>query len=132
MVILLSLAYLMVLFGAAFWCERNARLSEFVRNSPYIYALSLAAYCTAWTYYGSVGRAATTGIGFLPIYLGPTLMAPLWYIILKKIILICKEQRLTSIADFISSRYGKRVSIGALVAAISIIGIIPLFTLQSF
>lgn len=129
-VILLSLAYLLVLFGAAFWCERNTKLSELVRNSPYVYALSLAAYCTAWTYYGSVGRAATTGIGFLPIYLGPTLMAPLWYIILKKIILICKEQRLTSIADFISSRYGKRASIGALVTIIAILGVIPYISLQ--
>lgn len=84
MVIVLSLTYLIILFGVAFWCERHAKIGEFVRQNAYIYALSLAAYCTAWTYYGSVGRAATTGIGFLPIYLGPTLMAPLWYIILKK------------------------------------------------
>jgi len=91
-VIVLSLTYLSILFGVAFWCERNVKIADFVRNNAYIYALSLAAYCTAWTYYGSVGRAATTGIGFLPIYLGPTLMAPLWYIILKKIILICKER----------------------------------------
>ena len=75
--------------------------------NPYIYSLSLAVYATAWTFYGSVGRAATDGVGFLPIYLGPTLMIALWWIVMRKILRISKQNRITSLADFIASRYGK-------------------------
>jgi Na+/proline symporter/nitrogen-specific signal transduction histidine kinase len=87
-------------------------------------------YCTAWTFYGSVGRAATSGIGFLPIYLGPTLMAALWWYVMLKIIRISKQNRITSIADFIASRYGKSQMVGGLVTIIAVIGIIPYIALQ--
>src|SRR6185503_4630310 len=98
--------------------------------NPYIYALSLAVYCTTWTFYGSVGRAATSGIGFLPIYLGPTLMAALWWYLLVKMVRISKANRITSIADFIASRYGKSQLLGGLVTIIAVLGIVPYIALQ--
>ncbi|HER62983.1 MAG TPA: histidine kinase, partial [Desulfobacteraceae bacterium] len=94
------------------------------------YTLSIAVYCTAWTFYGSVGRSATTGVGFLPIYLGPTLMAALWWFVLRKIIRIAKVHRLTSIADFIASRYAKDPLIGGIVTIIAVVGILPYISLQ--
>ena len=95
-----------------------------------MYALSIAVYCTAWTFYGSVGRAASGGVGFLPIYLGPTLMFALGWMVLRKIIRISKVHHITSIADFISSRYGKSHLLGGLVTIIAVIGIMPYISLQ--
>ena len=99
-------------------------------SNPYVYALSMAVYCTAWTYYGSVGRAASHGLEFVGIYIGPTLLAPVWWLVLRKIIRVCRQQRLTSIADFISARYGKSASLGALVTAVCVLGIVPYIALQ--
>src|SRR5918998_121062 len=101
-----------------------------VVGNAYVYALSLAVYATSWTFYGSVGRAASTGIGFLPIYLGPTLMAALWWYVLLKIVRISKENRITSIADFIGSRYGKSHGLGGLVTIIAVLGVVPYIALQ--
>ena len=98
-----AIVYLAVLFGIAQYSENKAKKGKSIVNNPYVYALSLGVYCTAWTYYGSVGKAAVDGIGFLPIYIGPILMSPLLYFILRKIISISNHQRLTSIADFIAS-----------------------------
>ncbi len=95
-----------------------------------VYSLSLAVYCTSWTFYGSVGRAATTGIDFLTIYLGPTLIAFSWWFLLRKIVRICKEENITSIADFISSRYGKSSVLGAIVTIFAVLGIMPYIALQ--
>ncbi|MCB0033159.1 MAG: sodium:solute symporter, partial [Anaerolineales bacterium] len=86
--------------------------------------------CTAWTFYGSVGRASSTGVGFLPIYLGPTLIAVIWLIVLRKIIRISKVNRITSIADFIGSRYGKSSFLAGLVTLIAVLGIVPYLSLQ--
>ncbi len=122
--------YMGLLFGVAFWAERRARQGRNVVNSPIVYSLSLAVYCTAWTYYGSVGRAAEQGLGFLPIYLGPTLIAPLWIMILRKMIYISKAQRITSVADFISARYGKSTSLGLAATLIAVVGIIPYISIQ--
>jgi Na+/proline symporter/signal transduction histidine kinase len=124
------MCYLTLLFGVAWWGERLENRNSSFLNNPWVYALSLAVYCTAWTFYGSVGRAASTGIGFLPIYLGPTLMAPLAYIIVRKMIVISGSQHLTSLADFISSRYGKSAFLGSLVTVITLVGIIPYISLQ--
>ncbi|MEM8908206.1 MAG: histidine kinase dimerization/phospho-acceptor domain-containing protein [Bacteroidota bacterium] len=130
-ILLSSLAYLLFLFGIAFFAHKKAKQGKSVVNNPYIYALSLAVYCTAWTFYGSVGRAASSGgLSFLTIYVGPILVAPLWIFLLRKIILISKSQRITSIADFISSRYGKSTSLGILVTLVAVIGIIPYISLQ--
>ena len=115
--------YLVALFVIAFVSEKNSK-SKWVNNSI-VYTLSLAVYCTAWTYYGSIGIAANSGIDFLPIYLGPVIAAPLWILLLRKIIRISKQHKISSIADFISLRYGNNRFLGALVTVICLFGIVP-------
>jgi len=129
-IVLASFAYVGLLFAIASWGDRRADQGRSIIANPYIYALSLAVYCTSWTFYGSVGRAATSGIGFLPIYLGPTLMAVLWWYVMLKIIRISKQNRITSIADFVASRYGKSHVLGGLVTIIAVVGVIPYIALQ--
>lgn len=129
-IVLVSFAYVGLLFAIAYYGDKRADAGRSIIANPYIYALSLAVYCTSWTFYGSVGRAATSGIGFLPIYLGPTLMAALWWYVMLKIIRISKTHRITSIADFIASRYGKSQILGGLVTIILVIGIVPYIALQ--
>ena len=130
LVILISFVYLGLLFAIAYWADRRADQGRSVIAHPTVYALSLAVYCTAWTYYGSVGRAVQSGIGFLPIYLGPTLGAALWVFLLLKMIRVSKSQRITSIADFISSRHGKSHLLGGLVTVIAVVGVVPYIALQ--
>ncbi len=130
LILVVSLGYLSLLFIIAHLGERAAAANRSLIANPYVYTLSLAVYCTAWTYYGSVGRAANTGIGFLPIYLGPTLMAATWWFVLRKIIRISRLNRLNSIADFIASRYGKSALLGGLVTIVAVIGILPYISLQ--
>ena len=130
LIAVISFVYLGLLFAVAFWADRRADSGRSVIASPTVYALSLAVYCTAWTYYGSVGRAAASGIGFLPIYIGPTLGAALWGFLLLKMVRVSKAQRITSIPDFIASRYGKSQLLGGLVTVIAVIGIIPYISLQ--
>jgi Na+/proline symporter/nitrogen-specific signal transduction histidine kinase len=129
-IVLASFAYVGLLFAIAYYGDKRADAGRSIIANPYIYALSLAVYCTSWTYYGSVGRAATSGIGFLPIYLGPTLMAMLWWYVLLKMIRISKANRITSIADFIGSRYGKSHLLGGLVTVIAVVGVVPYIALQ--
>lgn len=129
-IILISVGYMVLLFAIAHFAERREKKGQSLVNNSVTYALSLAVFCTAWTFYGSVGRASTSGIGFLPIYLGPAIFAPLWWLVLKKIILISKSQRLTSIADFISSRYGKSTWLGLIATVIAVFGIIPYISIQ--
>src|ERR1700752_4179545 len=129
-IILLSFAYLGVLFAIADYADGRADAGRSVIASPYIYSLSLAVYATAWTFYGSVGRAASDGVGFLPIYIGPTLMIALWWIGVRKILRISKQNRITSLADFIGSRYGKSALLGGVVTVIAVIGILPYISLQ--
>lgn len=130
LIISITLIYLALLFGVAYYVDRKGGKQQSWTNSPFIYALSLAVYCTAWTFFGSVGRSASSGAGFLPIYLGPTILAPVWIIVLRKIVLICKKQRITSIADFISSRYGKSAFLGILAVIIAVFGVIPYISIQ--
>ncbi|MBD2767963.1 GHKL domain-containing protein [Hymenobacter sp. BT664] len=130
LVIGFSLGYLALLFGVAYAAERRSVARKSLVSNPYVYALSMAVYCTAWTYYGSVGRAAHNGLEFVGIYLGPTLLAPAWWLVLRKIIRVCRQQRLTSIADFISARYGKSAALGALVTGGCVLGIVPYIALQ--
>ncbi len=110
--------------------RRQADSGRSLISNPYIYTLSMAVYCTAWTFYGSVGRAAKTGVGFLPTYIGPTLTAALGWAVLRKIIRISKIHRITSIADFIASRYGKSATLGCAVTVIAVIGVLPYIALQ--
>lgn len=129
-IILISISYLLVLFGVGYYAEFKSNRNKSIINNPYIYSFSLAVYCTAWTFFGSVGRATTTGIEYLSVYIGPTIMAPLFWIILRKIIRISKANRITSIADFISTRYGKNISLGIIVSLLCIVGIIPYIAIQ--
>jgi len=129
-IILTSFAYLGLLFAIAYYADERADANRSVIASPYVYSLSLAVYATAWTFYGSVGRAASDGIGFLPIYIGPTLMIALWWIVVRKILRISKLNRITSLADFVASRYGKSALLGGLVTLIAVIGILPYISLQ--
>lgn len=128
-VLLLILAgYLALLFVAAQWAEKKAS-SKWV-NNPYVYTLSLAVYCTAWTYYGSIGTAAKSGLTYIPTYLGPVIAFPAWIYILKKIIRISRVNKISSIADFISLRYGNSRFLGALITSIAILAILPYVGLQ--
>jgi Na+/proline symporter/nitrogen-specific signal transduction histidine kinase len=130
LILLVSFTYLGLLFAIAYYGDQRAERGRSLIGNPYIYALSLAVYCTAWTFYGSVGRAAGSGIGFLPIYLGPTLMFALGWFVLRKMVRISKAQHITSIADFVSSRYGKSTLLSGLVTVIAVMGIMPYIALQ--
>ncbi|SCA55483.1 Integral membrane sensor signal transduction histidine kinase [Candidatus Terasakiella magnetica] len=125
-----SAIYLGLLFAIAYWGDRRAEQGRSLLKNPTIYALSIAVYCTSWTFYGSVGRAASSGIGFLPIYLGPTLTFLLGWFVIGKIMRISRKHRITSIADFVSSRYGKSHVLGGLVTIIAVVGIMPYISLQ--
>jgi Na+/proline symporter/signal transduction histidine kinase len=129
-ILAVSFAYLALLFAIAYYGDKRAEAGRSIVAKPSVYALSLAVYATSWTYYGSVGRAADTGVGFLPIYLGPTLMFALGWVVLRKIIRISKAHRITTIADFVASRYGKSTLLGGLVTVIAVIGIVPYISLQ--
>ena len=124
------LAYLSLLFLIAYFAERREKTGRSVVSNPYVYSLSMAVYCTSWTFYGSVGKAATSGFEFLTIYLGPTLIASLWLIILRKIIAISKTNKITTISDFIGSRYGNSLFLSALVTIVTVVGITPYLGLQ--
>jgi len=124
-VLYVSLHFLMATYAN----DRFLKGKSIVSNS-FVYSLSITVYCTSWTYYGSVGRAATSGIDFITIYLGPSLTAFTWWFLLRKIVRISKENNITSIADFISSRYGKSQILGALITIIAVLGIVPYIALQ--
>jgi sigma-B regulation protein RsbU (phosphoserine phosphatase) len=123
-------AYLLLLFAVGYYANRRKEQGKSLVANAYIYSLSITVYATTWTFFGSVGKAATTGIDFLLIYLGPSLIAFSWWFVLRKIVKIAKEHNITSIADFLSSRYGKSQWLGALVTIIAILGIMPYIALQ--
>lgn len=130
-VVLVGIFYVGLLFAVATWGDRLATRQKFQRRPrPLIYALSLAVYCTSWTYFGSVGISAHTGYDFIPVYLGPILVFALAYPLISRIVMIAKTQNIASIADFISARYGKNEALGALVAVIAVIGIVPYISIQ--
>ncbi len=126
----ISLLYTSLIFLIAWFAHHRKETGRSIIGNPVIYALSLGVYCTSWTFFGSVGRAATTGIDFLLIYLGPSLTAFSWLFLLRRIVKITKEHNITSIADFLSQRYGKSPWLGALVTIIAFLGIMPYIALQ--
>ena len=130
LILVVSFLYLCLLFAIAYYGDRRADAGRSVIGNPYIYALSVGVYCTSWTFYGSVGRAAHNGLDFVTIYLGPTLAFMLWWWVIGKIIRISKANRITSIADFISSRYGKSTVLSGLVTVIAVVAITPYISLQ--
>ena len=126
-----SVAYVAALFAVAFWAERRARRGrESWLRSPLIYTLSLSVYCTAWTFYGAVGYAARSGLEYLTVYLGPTLVFIGWWWLLRKLVRIGRTQRITSIADLISSRFGKSNMLGVIVTLGAVVGTTPYIALQ--
>ncbi len=127
-VALVAMAYLGLLFAVARFGDARADAGKSIISAN-LYALSLAVYCTSWTFYGSVGRATSGGLSFLTIYLGPTLML-LFVGVIIKMVRISKAYRITSIADFIASRYGKSQLLAGLVTVIAVVGIVPYIALQ--
>jgi Na+/proline symporter/signal transduction histidine kinase len=129
-VIAVALAYIGLLFLVASYGDRTRGLGRDGRSRLLIYPLSLAIYCTSWTFFGSVGSASRTGYEFLTIYIGPVLMIGLFSPLLVRIVRLAKAQNTTSIADFIAARYGKGQAVAATVALIAIVGTIPYIALQ--
>ena len=124
-------AYAVSLFLVAFWADNLARRGALGwLRSPLVYTLSLSVYCTGWTFYGAVGFAARSGLEFVTIYLGPTLLFLGWWLILRRLVRIGKEERITSIADLISSRYGKSPTLGVIVTLLAVVGTTPYIALQ--
>ncbi len=127
---LIVLVYMGLLFAIAWFGDKQRIGRDHPKLKAIIYSLSLAVYCTSWTFYGAVGSAASTGWGFLPIYLGPILMMLLGFDVLRRIALTSRDQRITSIADFIAYRYGRSHTIAVLVTCAAIIGVVPYIALQ--
>ncbi|WP_119716749.1 PAS domain-containing hybrid sensor histidine kinase/response regulator [Cognatilysobacter tabacisoli] len=128
--LLVSAGYVGVLFAVAYYGDLRAASPRWPWMRPAIYSLALAVYCSSWTFYGAVGTAARTGLGFLPIYLGPMLLLLFAWRILERLVLISGEQRIVSIADFLSSRYGRAPGLAALVAAVALTAAVPYVALQ--
>jgi Na+/proline symporter/signal transduction histidine kinase len=128
--IVIALAYIGFLFLVASYGDRRKELVRGTRARLLIYPLSLAIYCTSWTFFGSVGVAARTGFDFLTIYIGPVLMLGLGWPLVVRVARLAKAQNITSIADFIAARYGKSQAVAATAALIAIVGMIPYIALQ--
>src|ERR1700689_732008 len=129
-VVAIALAYIGLLFLVASYGDRMRGLARGASSRLLIYPLSLAVYCTSWTFFGSVGIASRTGFDFLTIYIGPLLMVGLGYPLIARIVRLAKGQNIPSIADFIAARYGKSQAVAATVALIAIVGMIPYIALQ--
>ncbi|WP_340107511.1 ATP-binding protein [Pikeienuella sp. HZG-20] len=131
MILSVSLGYVALLFGLAWWVDRRAaRGGAAWLRSPIIYTLSLSVYCTAWTFYGAVGSAARNGLEFATIYLGPTVAFIGWWWLIRKIVRIGRIHRITSIADMISSRYGKSGALAAFATIVAVTATTPYIALQ--
>lgn len=130
-VIATAVGYVGLLFVLAFFGDRRARSNKkSFLHSPAVYTLSISVYCTSWTFYGAVGNAARSGLEFLTIYLGPTLVFVGWWFLLRRLVRISHNQRITSLADLLSSRFGKSNRLAVLVTCIAVIGIAPYIALQ--
>ncbi|MGY3911356.1 hybrid sensor histidine kinase/response regulator [Aeromonas piscicola] len=124
----LSLAYLGLLFLIAYVADKNKRRR--LKGQPLLYSLSLAVYCTSWTFFGTVGQASESPWSPVPIYLGPMLVFLFGWRLLARLILVAKREHITSIADFIAARYGKSQRLAMVIALIAIMGILPYLVLQ--
>ncbi|QHD02674.1 hybrid sensor histidine kinase/response regulator [Pseudomonas sp. S04] len=124
-----ALAYMAIMFAIAFYGDRRSTPLP-PRMRAWVYSLSLAVYCTSWTFFGAVGQAAEQLWSFLPIYLGPILLLVFAPWVLQKMVMISKQENITSIADFIAARYGKSQSLAVVVALICLVGVLPYIALQ--
>ncbi|HEY5816785.1 MAG TPA: PAS-domain containing protein [Mesorhizobium sp.] len=129
-VVLTAIAYVTLLFAIASLGDRRAARQGVGQPRPYIYALSLAIYCTSWTFFGSVGLAAERNLEFLAIYVGPVLVFLFGYPLLARIVRLAKGERITSIADFLGARYGKSFAVASIATLIAVIGAVPYIALQ--
>jgi Na+/proline symporter/signal transduction histidine kinase len=129
-VIALALGYVSGLFTLAWYADRTFRSRKGNGGRPLVYALSLAVYCTSWTFFGSVGFSATRGYDFLAVYLGPVLLFVFGWRFLVRIVRLAKSQNITSVADFLAARYGKSQAVGAIVTIIAVAGTLPYIALQ--
>ena len=131
LLVLSCVLYAAFLFAVAFVVERRAARGRLGwLRSPVVYTLSLSIYCTAWTFYGAVGYAARSGLEFLTIYFGPTLVFIGWWWLLRKLVRIGRRYHVTSLADLISSRYGKSNMLGVIVTVIAVVAATPYIALQ--
>ncbi len=128
--LLVSIGYAALLFGVAWWGDRRPLYPHRPWLRPVVYSLALAVYCSSWTFYGAVGTALRHGIGYLPIYLGPLLLLLFGWRIIERMALIARSENVVSIADFISSRFGRSRRLAALVALIALVGVVPYLALQ--
>ena len=128
--LLVSVGYAVLLFAVAWWGDRRPMYPDRPWLRPAVYSLALAVYCSSWTFYGAVGSAVRNGIGYLPIYLGPLLLLLFGWRIIERLALIARSENTVSIADFISSRYGRSRRLAALVTVIALIGVVPYLALQ--
>ncbi|TLX59926.1 hybrid sensor histidine kinase/response regulator [Stutzerimonas nosocomialis] len=129
LIALVALIYMAVLFAIAFYGDRR-REPMSPRTRALVYSLSLAVYCTSWTFFGAVGQAAEQLWTFLPIYLGPLLLLIFAPQVIQKMLLISKQENITSIADFIAARYGKSQPLAVVVTLICLVGVLPYIALQ--
>ncbi len=129
-IIAAATAYLGILFAVAYYGDFNAQKRPARRSRPAIYALSLAVYCTSWTFFGSIGLSARTGLDFLPVYIGPIIVLALGMPLISRIIRIAKTQNITSVADFLAARYGKSAPLAAAVTVLIVMGTLPYLALQ--
>ncbi|MCG9584173.1 hybrid sensor histidine kinase/response regulator [Vibrio tubiashii] len=128
LVITVSLMYLGLLFLIAWYGDKQH--NWLAKWRPWIYSLSIAVYCTSWTFYGTVGQASNNPWAFLPIYIAPILVFTLGWRILARLIITAKREHITSIADFIAARYGKSQGLAVVVTLIAVAGILPYIALQ--
>jgi len=129
-ILALGIAYIGVLFAIAWTGDRTIRSRKGGDGRPLIYALSLAVYCTSWSFFGSVGLAASTGYNFIPVYIGPILMFAFGWPLVLRIIRLSKSQNITSVADFLAARYGKSQPVAAVVTLVAVVGTLPYIALQ--
>ncbi len=129
-ILALGIAYIGVLFAIAWTGDRTIRSRKGGEGRPLIYALSLGVYCTSWTFFGSVGLAASTGYNFIPVYIGPILMFAFGWRFILRIVRLSKSQNITSVADFLAARYGKSQAVAAVVTIVAVVGTLPYIALQ--
>ena len=128
--VLTALVYLCLLFAVAHYGDTHAKWFKGPRSRPFIYAMTLGVYCTSWTFFGSVGYASEKGLEFLPIYIGPILVIGLGYRFVQRVIRLAQSQNITSVADFVASRFGKSQAVAGVVALIAVVGAVPYIALQ--
>nr|WP_156315111.1 PAS domain-containing hybrid sensor histidine kinase/response regulator [Mesorhizobium japonicum] len=129
-IVIIAIAYVTLLFAIASLGDRRSASSGPGRARPFIYALSLAIYCTSWTFFGSVGLSSERGLEFLGIYTGPVLVFVFGFPLLNRIVRLAKTEKITSIADFLGARYGKSFTVAAIATLIATIGAVPYIALQ--